>query len=348
MIRSKTKLRRDRAAAFGWLAALAAGLMLYWWVMVNHVVVDFFDPSFAQKHEELRRRVKENPQRPLWLILGTSHVEFALQPAVLEDRLRGKNAPLIFNFGMSGAGVYRQSVNLRRILADGIQPQRVCIELMGPLMDRTWELFAGDPQLAVRARRDELDELCRHSDDPQTIRAAWKESRLNPFYKFGMRLPGQTLALRLVPIPGIGRLETHENDKWGWIKGVPKSTTPDRYIKGLHAAVHEFVGDFTKNYAISKIVDHDMRAMIDLCRQKGIQIVLLRMPEAPDFQAYYSPEANAALAKYVDDLSSEYRVPVINARSWFPDSTSFLDGHHLNAEAGKQFTVRFYDELSKL
>jgi len=344
MIRSNEKFRRNRLLAIGWMAALLVASAVYWWVMTNYVVRDFWDPAFEQKYDRLRACVKANPRRPLWLVLGSSQVDIALRPEVLVGRFRGKNDPLIFNFGMTSASVFRQLVNLRRLLAAGIKPGRVGIEIMGPLMDRKTDIYADDLRLVIRARADEVDELCRHAADPSAVRAAWRESRLNPFYEFGIQLPGQALPERLLPLPGIGLLESHPYDQWGWLKGVPESS-PDKYAQKLLSARMEFVNDFNENFVISPLVDNDLRAILDLCRKDGIEVFLVRMPEAPDFQVFYSPQANAAIASYLEKIKAEYGVRVINARSWFPDGTHFFDGHHLDATGGAMFTRRFADEL---
>ncbi len=347
MIRSKAKFRRNRIIAMAWLAAFVAGFMIYWLIMVNYGIRDFWDPTYAEKSERLSALVKNHPGRPLWVVLGTSHVEFGLRLWAAEDLLSGSNAPWIFNFGLSGAGVYRQSVVLKRLVADHLKPQRVGIELMGPLMGRDDEMFADDPRLAMRARRSELDDLCSHSSKPDEIRADWKESRLNPCYEYGMRLPDQTLTLRLLPIPGIRHFESHAYDAWGWCTGVPQSEPEDRYRAGFKAAAGEFVKDFSGNFAISKAVDGELRAALDLCRKEGIEAFLVRMPEARDFQAIYTSQANTALANYVEQIKNEYHVPVIDARSWFPEGKDFLDGHHLNAISAQAFTRQFVQELLK-
>jgi hypothetical protein len=93
-------------------------------------------------------------------------------------------------------------------------------------------------------------------------------------------------------------------------------------------------------------VDHDLRAMLDVCRAGGIEAFLFRMPEDRDFQAFYTPQANAAIASYVENIEKEYKVRVIDARSWYPDRDHYLDGHHLDATGAEIFTRRFVSELS--
>ena len=202
--------------------------------------------------------------------------------------------------------------------------------------------------LAMRARRSELDDLCSHSSKPDEIRADWKESRLNPCYEYDMRLPDQTLKPPgSFPIPGIRHFESHAYDAWGWCTGVPQSEPEDRYRAGFKAAAGEFVKDFSGNFAISKAVDGELRAALDLCRKEGIEAFLVRMPEARDLRPLHVAGEHRPRRTTVEQIKNEYHVPVIDARSWFPEGKDFLDGHHLNAISAQAFTRQFVQELLK-
>ena len=348
MIRSKTKFRRGKIAVFAWMAAALCGFALYWGFMTNLGVRDFWDPPYVTKAELLKARLKEYPGHPLWLIMGTSRVDEGLRPGLLADTLRSGSAPLVFNFGIGGADLFRQWVQFRRLLADGIKPRRAVFEIPCVLMDRRTEMFADDPRLLVRARRDELDELCSYGADPAATRRAWIESRLNPFYKDGMRVPNQTLSLRLIPLPGLGKWESRPYDAWGWFAGPLEAPPPGEYARRLESAHGEYAQDFKKDFAVSPAFDKVLRGMIDLCRKSGIDIVLLRMPEDRDFQAFYPAEMNAAIASYLAGIEAEYKAPLIDARSWFPGKENFIDGHHLTGNGAELFTRRFVDTLSNL
>ena len=344
---TRVNFRKDIISGFRWLCLFLFLFLSYWWVMTNYIIRDFWDPSFVTKSELLKARLKQYPGHPLWLVMGSSRVDEGLRPALLLEQMRSGDAPLIFNFGMGGVGLFRQSVSLRRLLADGIMPRRVGIEITPMLMDRETEMFADVPRLIVRARRDEIDELCRRAADPNATHKSWLQSRLDPFYEYGMQIPNQTLSLRLLPLPFIRHLENRPYDNWGWFIGPPGAPPLDAYRQQLESARQEYVMDFTENFTVSRNFDKDLRAVLDLCRNTGMDVFLLRMPEDRDFQAFYPARANAAVEAYLAKIEGEYGVRMIDARSWFPERDNFFDGHHLNATGAELFTRRFADELMK-
>jgi hypothetical protein len=345
MFNKGTYLRKNAVSGFRWLCLFLFLFLSYWWVMTNFAVRDFWDPPYVAKSELLKARMRQYPGHPLWLIMGSSRVDEGLRPGVFAGRMQSADAPLIFNFGMGGADMFRQLVSLRRLVADGVKPRRVGIEIVGVLMDRQQEMFADEPRLLVRARPDELDELCGYAAGPGATRGHWLQSRLNPFYQYGMGVPGQTLSLRLLPLPGLRRFESRPYDDWGWFAG-PGAPPVDVYYKGLESARKEYENDFGANFAVSPKFDRALRATLDFCRDAGIDVFLLQMPEAADFQVFYTAQANTAIECYLWGIVNAYGVRLIDARSWLPGRDNFIDGHHLNATGAETFTRRFAGELS--
>lgn len=341
----RTEFRRRKIAGLRWATGFLFLLLLYWWVMTNFVIRDFWDPQFANKRESLQARMREYPNHPLWLILGDSRVRNGVRPGMLLDRMRGDGAPLIYNFGMGGANLYRESICLSRLIASGLKPQRVGIEIVGAAMSRELFPFADEPKLFVRARRNELDELCSYSADPARTRRLWWESRVNPFFKDGMKVPGQTLAWRLIPIPMPWRVDKKNLlDKWGWHPEPPAPIPPETYRKSFEIAKSQFASAF-QDFKISPINDRVMRQILNLCGNSGIDVFMLRMPEGIDFQAFYTPQANGVMDSYLEKIKTEYGVSMIDARGWFPEKEAYTDGHHLNATGAAAFTLRFGGEL---
>lgn len=349
-IRSKKReFQRGKIANFGWAFTILVLLLAYWWVMANFGIRDFWDPPYAHKHEILQARMKESPNHPLWLIMGSSRPRDGFRPDLLLDRMSGSGAPLIFNFATGGSTLLRQLVCLRRLVADGIKPQRVGIEIVGAFMSNEHDIFASDPKLIIHARRAELDDLLSYSLDPVRARNEWQQSRINPACEYSMKVPGQTLAWRLIPIPPISRLERLFNkfsyDKWGWLPGWEASNSKDDYRKRFEILRKDFVDNF-KDFKISRDNDRALRQILDLCKNSGIQAFLFGMPESDDFRAMYTPRANATIESYLGKIESEYDVQMIDARSWI-EWQGFVDGHHLNRAGAGKFTRRFGDELFK-
>src|SRR5262249_47575099 len=82
------------------------------------------------------------------------------------------------------------------------------------------------------------------------------------------------------------------------------------------------------------------RDLLALCRDEHIPAALLVMPEGSAFRGLYPPQGRVALDAFLADLSREFAVPLIDARSWVDDD-GFWDGHHLEAGGAEVFTERF-------
>jgi hypothetical protein len=68
----------------------------------------------------------------------------------------------------------------------------------------------------------------------------------------------------------------------------------------------------------------------------------MHMPDP--FREYYSPAAQGAIRSYVQGLSREYAVPVVDMRDWVEDR-DFFDGVHLTHAGAAAFTERFGREV---
>jgi hypothetical protein len=255
-----------------------------------------------------------------------------------------KNAPLIFNGGFGGAGVFREFICLRRLMEDGIKPQRVGIEIVGAIMSHELIPAADEPHYLIRARRNELTDYINYSNSPSYFLGNWKESRWNPDYRFGMKMQYQTRAWRLIPIPWIWHLEKNPYDKWGWIS-VPDTTPENAYRANFETAKSQYANNFV-DYQIAPKTDLALRRALELCKSAGVDVFLLKMPENDDFRALYTPRANAVLGTYLAKIEGEYDVPLIDASSWITKE-GFSDGHHMNGAGGAEFTRRLADELLK-
>ena len=195
--------------------------------------------------------------------------------------------------------------------------------------------------MLVRARSDELKEYADYSNDPVDFLKTWKRSRWDPTFKYGMKMPHQTLAWRLIPtpFPWVRHLETVPYDKLGWYPEPPAPIPEADYRRAFEIAKSQF-GDKFKNFNVSPKTDIPLRGILEMCKSAGIEVFLLKMPEGKDFQAMYTAEANADIQSYLTKIQGEYGVPLIDATSWI-GSDGFTDGHHLNATGAEEFTRRF-------
>lgn len=349
MFNKRKQLRKRAAAGFAWMAGSLLFLYAYWAVMTNFVVRDFWDPSFAFKAELLHARIKQYPGHPVIVLLGSSRVDDGVRPGVAADRLKtDPKAPIVFNVGFGAAGLYREYTCLTRLIADGMKPQCVGVEILSPLLARNFETFADLPNMIVRARRSEIGDLCTYGDKPAVTRSVWLQSRLNPFYKYGMVIPHQTLAWRLAPLPFMKKMEPEIYDPWGWYLGPAGPPPPAVYAQETTAAKAQYSKVFEQKFEVYPKCDESLRRIIELCRREGITVFLFRMPESDDFRTIYTPQAEEVINSYLANIGNEYHVPLIDGRLWLPGWENYEDGHHLNGAGAETFTRRFIAEVLKL
>ena len=343
---NRAGFNRNYIFRIGWFVAFMLLVMTYWWVMTNFVIPDFWDPQFGLKRDYLLARLKENPGHPLWLVMGSSRVESDLRLVQVLDRMQKKNAPLIFDFGLSGSDLFRQYICLQRLMKDGPKPQLVGIEISGPLLHNEESYFVNSPNLVVRARRDEIDEYCSFSKQPALTRSIWERSRIDPTYKYGMKLPHQTRAFRLIPFPLVWRLEKHFYDKWGWVTVPPAPISKEEYDRGFKITKSYF-GNLPADFKVSRNNERALRGILDLCKKSQVRVFLVQMPDSRDLQALYTSQQSARIALFLQQIQKDYDVPIIDASSWLTDPADFTDGSHLNATGVAKFTPRFVDEILK-
>src|SRR5258708_6444152 len=86
------------------------------------------DPEVALKLRALRRLLSAQPGRPLVLALGSSRLGVNLRPHELPGAA-DPGAPLVFNFALCRSGPALELLCLRRLLAAGVRPDRLLVEV---------------------------------------------------------------------------------------------------------------------------------------------------------------------------------------------------------------------------
>ncbi len=338
--KSTIKVRGRAALCWGLIgfAALQLGLGL----CMDRWQPELRDPEYGYKLMRLRERLREEPGHPLMLIIGSSRAGLGVNPGVLTAALPpSSDSPTIFNFALTGSGPFMELMFLRRLLAAGIHPRWLVIEVLPPLLhqDDPWgeALWLDTNRLAW----EDLPLLWKNTTDCWTRYACWLHARLAPwsFYRFCIlsRYAPQWLPLGARQDGWLGM------DRSGWIAYHVSSVSSEEYRKGRDFALKQY-GPALYQFHVSARPDRNMRQLLDLCRRKQIKPVLLVMPEGAEFRSWYKPEARQAIDTYLDGLSREYDIPLIDARSWLADS-SFCDSHHLLPSGAKAFSQRFAQEF---
>jgi len=89
-------------------------------------------------------------------------------------------------------------------------------------------------------------------------------------------------------------------------------------------------------------------AMVNLCRENGVRLILVRVKRRPDAKGYR--ESSPELDQYISDLSkwlAERDVPFIDAAPISPfTEADYADGDHVSAESRPAYTRWFWKQLT--
>jgi hypothetical protein len=341
--RPRRHLHRDRRRELLWAAAgfavlqvaLALGLERFW--------PQVRDPEYRLLAERLDERRADAPPRPLVVVLGSSRTALGLRADVLSE---DSSAPLVFNFGVAAAGPMTQHVCLRRLLASGVRPAGVVIEVMPAFLSQRGRYPQEESMLdAARLTADEVAMLVRYYQRLDRLLLPWCTARLLPVRRHQAEMRDSVhLDAALETQPSADPLRNVTSH--GWREG-PAHLVPERKAAAERLAAAQYQGALSD----ARMAPGPLQALADLltlCRREGIPATLLLMPEGSAFRALHEPTAKAACDRALAKLSREFDVPLVDARTWVGDA-GFWDGHHLTPSGADRFTHRFRsDALPRL
>ncbi|MFO0823845.1 MAG: hypothetical protein U0792_12140 [Gemmataceae bacterium] len=332
--------RRGARAAVGCFIVVFLGLHQLAGIAVSDARVR--DPEYGRRVYALRKRIAENPGRPLFLVAGSSRVAMGVCPSEWEATRPGHPAtpdPLLFNMAILGSGPIMELMVLRRVYAEGFRPAVVLLEYWPPFLHQDDEHHE-----VVRIARDRLMDVDRqlireYFSDPVQLEAEMDWRQRHPL--FGYREPMLGL---VAPRWLLDRKRTDwswENlDEWGWKPGADLKPDMAEVRAAAHKRIEEQYRPLFAAHRISPISDRAYRASVELARQHGAAVGLVFYPESSEFRGIYPEEVEKAAAAHLERMSRELDLPVINARHWLDDKL-VVDGFHLSRLGAAEFTRKF-------
>src|SRR5262249_10094532 len=131
----------------------------------------------------LQERLAEGHGRELIVILGSSRAGYGFRPDVIPAWTSAAGeAPIIFNFGMTGSGPILELLCLRRLLGAGIRPDRVLIEVLPPSLHQEGARAEMAWLNSNRLNWDDVELVRRYSDQPRKLLFDWCCSQLTPWF----------------------------------------------------------------------------------------------------------------------------------------------------------------------
>jgi hypothetical protein len=330
-----THSRRTRARqALTWGTA--------WFVLVQLAAVgflewkhpEFLDPKYGCRLTQLRARLTHAPGHRLVVVLGTSRAEQGFRPGLLATP-RNEREPVVFNLARGGSSPLLHLVTLRRLLADGARPDWVLLEIFPPSLVEE-QAGVSLPKTTLR----DFPVLCRYPVSRETY-ADFLRDRALLWHTYRSGLLARWAPAGLAPRAWWAeRLWDCRGGEW---QAISDGVTPQER-RALTADARRRYFRKLENFHIAAGADSALHALLDLCREQRIGVVLFLMPEASEFRGWYPPVAQERLSAYLASLRRDYGTPVIDARGWIADD-QFWDGHHLLRDGAASFTERFAAEI---
>ncbi len=319
----RTARRRARRAVLSGLAAFVAATLGFSFLLET-TAHKIRDPEHGYRLAGVRELQRTHADRPLIAFMGSSRTQNAIAPEAMAFPDQ-PGAPLVYNYGLTGAQPFHFPMIARRLTDSGVSPSALVVELFPAI------LGADDPaktRFAHSSAGLTLTDLRRLSSvtDRTILPVVWVESRLNPWYSF-----------RLV-------LMSHANEDWlPWesrVSGVwrfldsrgfyPYPGNPDaiasRRAARLEVTHRTHVG-LVANLRVSELTLRSYRQLVADCRARGIPVAFYLSPESPTFRSWYTPQSRETLRAFCRCLSEELGCRVFEAPDLVEDD--FADGHHM-------------------
>lgn len=339
MPQRRPALARQARAALLWGVLTFAGLQLATAVALELWLGVARDPEFAAKLLRLQAQMAQAPTRPLVLFLGSSRALMGFRAARAEALLDGS---AVFNFGIRGAGPMMQLVCLRRLLAAGIRPDRLFVEVIPPVLNQPAERPLEEEWLhGGRLTLREILRTARQHSQPQRLLRHWLKCRWAPWasHRRGLRasLLDDWTETMSSDDPLAGALDAH-----GWQPFFEHGITPRQRAVFLDIAQKQYRTAFGDFHLAMRSVD-SLGQLLDLTRRHGIPTTLVLMPEGTPFQALYPETMRRELDRFLAAFSRAHGVGLLDARDWLEDD-AFWDSHHQLPAGATRFTERFVRE----
>lgn len=335
--------RHGRQARLAILIGLTvfAGLQVGAALVIEHWLPVLRDPYYGNKVNRLRRRLEQAPADSQCLVvLGSSRVLHGFKWDVLEEAVGPEKPMVAFNFGIPGAGPMTQYLTLQRLLADGVRPDRVLIEVLPVMLDKRED---------TRKEWVPADWLSRR-DLTIMRQAGLPTERLQQEYRTWWAVP--TYTHRFVILAGV--FPGLVSAKLGIMAGFQCDAGGYHPIMDAPAEARQRRFDSESSLYRPRLQDlrlgsahcHALTLLLELCRREGIEADLLLMPEARPFRDLYSSASEESIDELLRALRRRFGVRVIDARDWVT-SGGFIDGHHLIDKGARHFSRRLAGALEE-
>jgi hypothetical protein len=338
---SPSRIRHARMTIV-WTVAAAFALhgALWYWSASHEPFID--DKEFQERFDTYRdHRAKTfSKGGKVIALVGSSHVAWGLRARIVEERLAAQceRAPLVHNFGIAQAGPLFNWAVVRRLVTSPAPPDVCVVEInppyCGQIGDHPYEAGRLPNEKFLSAERRQIERFGHQTGNP----LRWSGDFVPRWHHLRTDLLD---ALR----PGL-TAPRHKGafawDTWGdspLLVGDVKLERRDYFTK-LARSLHVGV---LQNFHFHPACFAAMDDILRMCQASNISVALLLTPEADEYHALYGPGTEPALREAVHRLCVRGTV-CFDARAWLPESSHYLDMHHLLDNGVEIFSQHFADE----
>lgn len=303
-------------------------------VAVERCLPDVRDPEYAAKEARLLARRAERPNDVLIAMLGSSRAGMGFCAGDVRPRVTA------FNAALSGGGPMLELVCLRRLLAAGLRPNLLLVEVVPYHFNQIGGRCLEELTLnGSRLRQSEVAALRPYLEGPERLDRQWWKARLLPGVLQHAELRDHLALDTFEPWAASGdgmRLM----DGHGWHPRFLRADPPKQRIdKDRSLARYE---PYCRHFHRAERPSQALTDLLTACRAEAIPVELVLMPEDATFRALPSAEVRTGTEQFIEELSRTWKVPVIDARAWVADE-DFWDGHHMLPAGATAFSQRLTD-----
>lgn len=306
-------------------------------VVVDRWCPEIRHPEYGRKLALLSRQATAHQGQPLFLALGTSRTVFGFCASADEDA-----AAWQFNFGLTGVGPVQQLICFRRLLAAGVRPEQVLIELHPAFLHQTPDWCEARAVDVRKLNWRDFVVMRRHAFEPHDLTWRWLMSCLSPWYSYRVELLARSAPSWLDEASRRDERMLVATDDCGWSR-YPVRPANEHERRRLGRLCAELYSQPLHEFEISEAPRRAIGELLDLCGNERIAAALVLMPEGKPFRQRYAQTALTRLDEYLTELRRKYSIEVFDCRRWCDDEM-FCDGQHLLPEGAREFTARLRRE----
>jgi len=326
--RRKRRARRKVLAGIAFAVLFHLGLN----VALDTAKPQWRDPEYGHRLKELKPLARAAGEKPVVVALGSSRSQMGFSP----EHMGLDDSAVVYNFSQAGCGPLHQLLNLKRLLAAGVKPNFLLVEILPPVLggEARAEWLLIPPRLSA----DDLAVARPYCENFSELETKWYKSRVSPWHTYRINLMSHIS-------PGSLPWQARQDFLWvqmkphGWMPYFFAQIPDEKRADGIAKANAQYIPYFI-DFHLAPLPERAYRDLIEVCRMEGILLAFYTMPESPTFREWYTPKAKLVLADYYQSLRAA-GFPVFDASTWFDDEHQFADGHHLMRPGAEALSERF-------